>query len=121
MSSYRVVPPVDLWVIEHARTKEWLGTRDRHSWGGLEFGGRMPLFYGSLKTAREAWLRAAVELDYLKRGVTLARGKPRYHPGPEFDMMPSIRYRQMALVEKAVAIDTPADLEYAVEQPLRRD
>ncbi len=104
-------PPDSIWVIENYQTREWLGTRDRLSMGGLEFGARVPIFYKSVRAARSAWLKLSCDLGYLTRGVTLANGRPIYYQGPNFAAWPAVKYKNMTLCENAFSIDTPADFK----------
>jgi hypothetical protein len=103
-------PPSDLWVVEKADTGEWLGTRDRRSDGGTAFGARVPLFYGSMRTTRDMWMRYSCKEGYIVRGITLAGSGPQFKPGPNFAAWPRVKFRNLMLVDQAVAVDTPEEM-----------
>jgi len=94
-----------VWAVEHALTHDILGTNSRMSMNGVSFGGRVPLYYQSLRAARDAWLKHACDEGYIVRNITLPGRGPGYRKGPNFDLMPRVRYPQFELVPVAISVE----------------
>lgn len=111
-SEETTLAPDHLWVIERDDTGQWLGTRDRGSMGGLEFGARVPIFYGSLKSARAAWLKFSCQMGWLSRSISLAGSPGKFKRGPDYNLWPRVKYRKLELVRTAFAVDTPKEMGF---------
>ena len=99
-----------VWAIEHLATKERLGCRDRMSDAGLDFGGRVPVFYSSLRHAREAWMKYSQAEEYITRGISLPGVGKIFHPGPNFAHWPKVRFVKIDLAVLAFEIATLEEL-----------
>jgi len=103
-----------VWLIRHEQTRTDLGVRDRVRDHEPEFGARVPLFYSSLRSARNAWVRLCVDRGYLVKGVTLPNEGPRFHPGPDFKLLPQVRFVRVLQLE--VAFDLPSYEELRIHE-----
>ena len=99
-----------VWVIKKADTGQWLGSRDRYSGAGIDFDMRVPLMWPDLRGARDAWMRYCLENEYVVKGVTLAREGKRYKPGPNYGLMPRVKFVKVALLEGDFEMPTPEEL-----------
>lgn len=103
----KIVSPVGpIWVIENTATGEWLGVHERRTITqrpSTEFGGRIPIFYQGLDSARDAWMRYSCEQEYVVRMVSLPGLRTRYARGPNFGFWPRVVFRKLGFVEEARA------------------
>lgn len=88
-------PLAPVWLIIKADCGSILGTNDRFSESGLEFGARVPLFLSNNRGARAIWRDFCIRKRYVQRSVSLP-GKPAiFIPGPNFDLMPMVRLQKV--------------------------
>lgn len=103
----------DHWVIENANTGDWLAKHDAAATDGYEFGARMPLYYASVRSARETWLRHCVAQGYLERRITLPKEPVQFGPGPNFAMMPRVQFMMLEQRPAKLAVYTLEELGIA--------
>lgn len=94
-----------LYVIEHELTGERLGTnsRDTSPVKTASFGARLPLLFRSVQAARKALTRWAEGHNYLTRAVTVAGRPVTYFKGPDYGLLPPLRF-VMLRVEDSLKI-----------------
>lgn len=101
------------WVIEKEDSGEWLSTRDRYSDAGIGFDGRVPLHWQTLRDAKKFWLKHCCEEGYIKRKVSLAGMGVRYRKGPDYMLMPRVRFVRIDMVRGD--FETPTLKELGIE------
>lgn len=104
--------PKTLWLVRHSDSGEELGCVDRTRNYDAEFGARVPFLFSCQRSAREAWIRTCLQEGYIEKGVSL--GGPgqrhRYHPGPNYDLLPTVEYVRVLLVEEGFELSSKEDV-----------
>jgi len=89
-----------LWVIEHVKTGELLGTRGRASDVETYFGADIPLMFVTLRGAEAGWFKHCCDQGYLQRGVSLGGIGRRFEAGENHVLMPDVRALEVTMQPK---------------------